>query len=206
MAQQLKNPAGSATIPYEQFLEWDGENQHVEWVNGKVVEMAPVGDLEQDLKGFLLSVIRPFVNYYDLGRVRDDPFQMKTGPKLPGRAPDIMFISKGNLSRLRKSHLDGPADLVVEISAPGSRRVDRHDKLAEYEQGGVKEYWLLDAQLRRAEFYHRGADGAFHLLPVNADGAFHSIVIPGLWIRVDWLWQKPLPLEITVLKEWGLVK
>ncbi|HSZ58032.1 MAG TPA: Uma2 family endonuclease [Tepidisphaeraceae bacterium] len=206
MTQQLKHSAGPSTLSYEEFLEWDGENQHVEWVDGKAVEMAPVGDLEQDLKGFLLSVMRTFVNYYDLGVVRDDPFQMKTGPDLPGRAPDIMFVAKANSSRIRKSHLDGPADLVVEISAPGSRRVDRHDKFSEYEQGGVQEYWLLDAQRRRAEFYHRGIDAKFHLLAAKDDGTFHSIMIAGLWIRLEWLWQKPLPSEIAVLKEWGLVK
>lgn len=206
MTQQLKHSTGSSTISYEEFLEWDGENQHVEWVDGKVVEMAPVGDLEQDLKGFLLSIMRTFVTYHDLGAVRDDPFQMKAGPGLPGRAPDIMFVAKGHLTRMQKSHLRGPADLVIEISAPDSRRVDRYDKFSEYEQGGVQEYWLLDAQLRQAEFFHRDSDGKFHPLALKEDGTFHSAVIAGLWVRVEWLWQKPLPMEIAVLKEWGLVK
>ena len=31
-------------MTYEQFLEWDGENQHVEWVNGEVIPMPPVSD------------------------------------------------------------------------------------------------------------------------------------------------------------------
>ena len=41
---QLKLPAPPPRRPYprmtyEQFLKWDGENQHVEWVNGEVVPM-----------------------------------------------------------------------------------------------------------------------------------------------------------------------
>jgi Uma2 family endonuclease len=31
-----------AQVSFEQFLEWPGENQHVEWVNGEVVLMSPV--------------------------------------------------------------------------------------------------------------------------------------------------------------------
>jgi hypothetical protein len=30
-------------------------------------------------------------------------------------------------------------------------------------------------------------------------------VIEGLWLKVDWLWQDPLPTLMSVLKEWGLV-
>ena len=36
-------------------------------------------------------------------------------------------------------------------------------------------------------------------------GIFHSEVLAGLWIKVDWLWQEPLPPLMSVLKEWGLV-
>lgn len=32
-----------------------------------------------------------------------------------------------------------------------------------------------------------------------------SKVIPGLWLRVEWLWQEPLPFPLVVAKEWGLV-
>ena len=45
---------------------------------------------------------------------------MKTGPDLPGRAPDILFTSNARIKRLKKSHLDGPADLAVEIISPGA--------------------------------------------------------------------------------------
>jgi len=30
-------------------------------------------------------------------------------------------------------------------------------------------------------------------------------VLKGLWLKVDWLWQRPLPRLKTVLKEWGLL-
>jgi len=30
-------------------------------------------------------------------------------------------------------------------------------------------------------------------------------VVKGLWLRVHWLWQSPLPHVLAVLKEWELV-
>lgn len=134
-----------------------------------------------------------------------EPYQMKTGPDLPGRSPDILFVASENLSRLKKTFLDGPADLVVGIVSPDDPDRDRVEKFGEYEQGGVQEYWLIDLPRRQAEFYALGTDGRYHLLPIDADGIFRSGVLPGLWLRVAWLWQDPKPTLLSVLKEWGLV-
>jgi Uma2 family endonuclease len=212
MTQQLRTTAPARAqkldlpkMTYEQFLEWDFENPHVEWVKGDVVMMAPVSNEHQDVRGFLYVLIKHFIEARDLGRLLDDPFQMKTSVDLPGRAPDIQFISKRQLGRLKKNHLDGAADLVVEIISPGSRGTDRGDKFYEYEKGGVKEYWLIDPERKRAEFYRFGRDKQFHSIEVGTDDVFRSLVLKGLWLRVDWLWQRPMPKLMKVLKEWGLV-
>jgi len=81
---------------------------------------------------------------------------------------------------------------------------DRGDKFLEYEKGGVKEYWLIDPIRQLAEFY-RLDNGVYRLAPVDNDGIYRSIVIAGVWLRVDWLWQEPLPPLMSILKEWGLV-
>ena len=191
-------------VSYEDFLQWPGEDAHVEWVNGKVVSMSPVSWEHSDVGAFLHSLIRHYVEAHDLGAVVSDPFQMKTGPDLPGRAPDILFVAKANLGRMRPLFLEGPGDLVVEIISPGSRAVDRGEKFFEYEQGGVPEYWLIDPQRRQAEFYQRGEDGIYRPGPVDAQGRYSSRALPGLWLQVDWLWQRPLPPLMRVLKEWRL--
>lgn len=212
MTQQLRSrtpaPPRKLDLPkmtYERFLESDFQNPHVEWVKGEVVETAPVGDEHQDLGGFLLMVLRHFAEEHELGVVRYEPFNMKTGPDLPGRSPDLLFLSRKNRSRLKKGHLKGPADVAVEIISPGSRGTDRGEKYYEYEAGRVKEYWLLDPERKRAEFYRLGRDKQYHLIEIGADGVFRSAVVKGLWFRVDWFWQRPLPKGTAILKEWGLV-
>jgi len=110
-----------------------------------------------------------------------------------GREPDVIFIAHNRLSLLQSVYLDGPADLAIEIISPDSRARDRGDKFYEYEQAGIREYWLLDPLRRQAEFYRLGADGIYLAGPIGDDGIFRSTVIEGLWLKVEWLWQDPLP-------------
>ena len=121
-----------------------------------------------------------------------------------GREPDILFVARANLDRLRRTYLDGPADLAVEITSPESFARDRGDKFVEYERAGVGEYWLLDPDRRHAEFYQRDDSGQYRLITEAERGAYRSRVIPRLGLRVEWLWQDPLPKVADALRELGL--
>jgi Uma2 family endonuclease len=154
------------------------------------------------LAGFLASVLRIYVENQGLGQVRSAPFQMKTGPDLPGRQPDVLFIANEHLNRLRETYLDGPADLVIEIVSPESAARDRGAKFYEYASGGIPEYWLIDPQSRIAEFYDLEGDH-YRTVLSSRQGKFQSQVVPGLWWHVEWLWQTPLPAVEEVLLEIG---
>ena len=197
--------ASAASMTYEEFLNWPGDNHHVEWVNGKMVLMSPVTESHENIRRFLYSLINLFAEAHHLGRVYSEPFQMKTGPDLPGRAPDLFFVANEHLEQVKRLNLEGPADLVIEIISPGSRATDRGDKFYEYEQGGVPEYWLLDPERRQAEFYLRGNDGIYRPVPLGSDGIYRSKVLEGLWVKVEWLWQQLPPPLMDVLREWKLV-
>jgi Uma2 family endonuclease len=189
-------------MSYDEFLEWEGESQYVEWVDGQVIPMPPITGAHNDVGNFLIKLFGAFLDYHNIGVLRTDPFQMKTGPDLPGRAPDLLFVARRNLRRLHAKFLEGPADLVVEIISPGSETIDRLHKFREYERGGVREYWLINPAQRTVEFYRRGRDGRFHLVSVGGDGVFRSIAMKGFWLNVKWLWDCP-PIG-AVLGEWGI--
>ena len=197
--------AATGRMSYEEFLASYGNGEHLEWVDGKIQTMSPISREHSDVGLFLLSLMKSFVETKDLGVVLYDPFQMKTGPDLPGRAPDILFVAKKNLPRLKRLFLEGPGDLVVEIISPSSRAVDRGEKFFEYEEGGVPEFWLIDPDRKQAEFYLRGPDGIYRPVAAGADGIYHCQAMPGLWLKVDWLWQSPLPATLSVLREWKLI-
>lgn len=167
--------------------------------------MSPASQQHQLLASFLTALIQIFVEARQLGVVIPAPFQMKLGPNLSGREPDILFVSTESRERLKATFLDGPADLVVEIISPESRARDRGDKFYEYEQGGVSEYWLLDPLRKQAEFYQLDAERIYRPAAPDENGLYRSRVLPGLTLKVDWLWQEPLPSLLSILKDWGLV-
>ena len=119
------------------------------------------------------------------------------------RDPDLTFVSNERLHLLTRDRLDGPADLVVEIISPDSVRRDRRDKFDEYARAGVREYWIADVRPRQRRFDAWALDevGGFRELPPDDDGRVHSSVLPGFWLRPDWLWQEPTPSELDVLEE-----
>lgn len=192
-------------MTYEEFLAWCDEDTWAEWVDGEVIVLSPASRRHEDIRDFLVVVLRAFTEARGLGKVISAPFQMKTRPELPGREPDILFVAKENLERLKETHLDGPADLVVEIASPESRLRDRGEKFAEYEIGGVREYWIIDPDEKRAGFYVLAPDGRYERKKPDGNGLYHSHVLPGLRLKVDWLWQEPLPPVLEMLRELGLI-
>ncbi len=191
-------------MSYEAFLEWADEDTLAEWVDGKVVFLSPPSTRHQLLVRFLIASLSAFIEASDAGVLLPSPYQMKLGPDLPGREPDLLFIAKENLSRLQKNRLVGPADLAVEIISPESRARDRGEKFYEYEQAGIKEYWLVDPDREQAEFHRLDAHGIYQLVPL-AEGVFESEVLAGLKPEPAWLWQEPLSPLMSILKLWKLV-
>jgi Uma2 family endonuclease len=193
-------------ITYAQFLRWNGENQHVEWADGKIVPLPPVDNEHCEVLGFCLVLLGAWIDHHDLGTLRTAPFQMKTGPRLPGRCPDLFFVHKSRRHRFRRMYFDGPADLAVEvISSEGDPEVDRTEKFREYERGGVREYWLLDPTREIAHFYRLGRDGRYRPLRVDANGIVRSEVLSGLWLKPEWLCSRSQPDITSVLRQWKLL-
>jgi Uma2 family endonuclease len=192
-------------MTWEEFLVWVDEEHRAEWVDGEVEFMSPASLRHQDLGSFLTTLIRHYVESGSLGVVLPTPFLMKTGVHLPGREPDILFVAEQNRTRLTNTYLNGPADLAVEIVSPESVQRDRGNKYREYEQGGVREFWLLDQDEDTYRFYRLDAEGHFVPILPDEEGIVRSMVLEGLWLNVEWLRSKPLPPLMSVLRAWGLV-
>lgn len=90
------------------------------------------------------------------------------------------------------------ADLKERVIFTESAGRDRGEKFYEYERGGVPEYWLINPLAQRVEWYQTEG-GQYHSVPVDTEHRYHSRVLPGFWLNVDWLWQSPLPHPVEVL-------
>lgn len=179
---------GEECLSFEEFLN-KYEERHYEWVEGRAIPMAAVHDLHEDLCTWLKSILAFYIRKRQLGRVVGDPYTFKLGIDGSGRSPDIAFIASTNPGQSRGNYFEGAPDLAVEILSPGTERVDKQMKFREYEQAGVTEYWMIDARKKKAEFYVRDAQGRFERVLRRRDGTYHSSIVDGFWINVDWLWQ-----------------
>lgn len=70
-------------MSYDDYLDYAGESQIVEWVKGEVITYVPPVYKHQDLSRFLSTLLDLFVQFFDLGIVQYAPFEVKLWPAGP---------------------------------------------------------------------------------------------------------------------------
>ena len=204
--QQTVDQRATADRPprmsYEAFLAWVPDGVQAEWVDGELIVLT-TSDRHARLSRLLVAVLSSFLAVFKLGEVFAAPFQMRARPDGPGREPDVLVLLAHHLDRVKRLGIEGPADVVVELVSTESVTTDRVVKLREYEAAGVPEYLLLDAREGRSgfEFYRLDARGRYQPVSPDADGRYHSEVLPGLRLDPRWFEQDPLPDAEDLLLE-----
>lgn len=156
----------------------------VELVRGELVMPPPPSTSHQRTVGKLAFALQEHVVTHDLGEVLFAPLAVRLGENLV-REPDVLFVSKANLDRVVQRGVEGAPDWVAEVISPDTRTADEVDKLAEYEQAGVGEYWLLDTENRTIRVYAL-REGSYHQVGHFSVGErAASTVIEGFGIAVE---------------------
>lgn len=198
-------PTEKQHVTFEEYLRSSSEDVMTEWVDGEVIRMAPVAIRHQEIVVFLVQALGLYVAKHQAGVVLPAPIAMKLEKLARGREPDLLFVSQERTHLLEKTYLNGPADLVVEIVSPESVGRDRGEKFVEYEEAGIREYWLIDPERESAEFYELDQErGRYRAAVTEPEGVYQSRVVPGFFVRVAWLWQTPSP-TLAALRELKLL-
>lgn len=204
MEGKVKSPATAKILmSYDEYLAWADEDVHAEWVAGEVIVHVPPKEAHQEVLTFLATILRLFTTFFRLGRVLVAPFEMKLGSEGPARQPDLLFVASEHLDRLGPDRLNGPADLVVEVVSDESVARDRGEKFYEYQDAGVREYWIVDPRpgRERADFWILGEDGRYQPVPVGPGGVYRSQVVRGFWLRTGWLKPDATPDPLLAFAE-----
>jgi Putative restriction endonuclease len=128
---------------------------HFTWTHARAAAMLRTSlDAATDNDAFGFSIGRDFV--------------MRLGNN--GFTPDLLLIGTKQVHRIHEMYLDGPADLVIEISIVGHERDETVLRRRAYAAGGVPEYWIVDPLARTMTFL-RLADGTYHEQPLGVDGS-----------------------------------
>lgn len=195
-------PPPGRRMSEEEFLVWCWPNTRAEWVDGEVIVMPPANYGHTDLNDWLVAILRIFLRCNDLGIALSRDFFVRFARQRRLRLPDVLVVLKARRHLIQSTRFEGAPDLIIEVVSPDSEARDWREKYHEYEQEGVREYWIIDPMSKRVEVYVL-VRGKYRQVEEQT-GKLASSVLPGFYLRVDWLWQSPLPSELDVLRELGV--
>jgi Uma2 family endonuclease len=180
-------------VSLEDYLEHYA-GKHYEWVEGLVIKMAPGTLKHNSLLYYLYQLLGAFFELKPIGQVIGQPFTLRL-EQFPNRRrePDLMVLLKSNPHELKDTSMDGAPDICIEIVSEESTARDYGDKFAEYEAGGVPEYWILDSLRHESHFYRLNEEKHYVRHTEDEQGNYHSPALPGLIINVPSLWQESFP-------------
>ena len=184
-------------LTFDEFVDMFGEDDEVELINGVVVRIMAARDPHEDLGAWLITLLRVYVRAKDLGIVRGSRTAVRI-TEHRGRLPDVLFVRKDRESIVQEKGIYGAPDLVIEIVSPGDRPADIVALEADYRSVDVSEIWFIDQKLKRVRVL-RQKDG--YKGEVISEGIVRSEVVEGFRLKVEWLFAKPLPLELDILNQ-----
>jgi Uma2 family endonuclease len=188
-----------------QYLAWSSQNDGVrsEWVDGEVVIMPAVEWAHERISKFVSLLVGLYVTEHDLGVVFGEPYQIRFAKLRRRRMPDLCFVASNRTRHLERMQFDGAPDLAIEIVSTDSQTRDRREKFLEYQEAGVREYWIIDPIVKGVEFYTLKRGKGLVLLP-ETEGRIESVILPGLFIRPEWFWMLRPPKVLGLLKQMGM--
>ena len=134
-------------LTFDDFLSQCPDEGRFELVNGKIVEMVNTRQ-HKDIAFFIMKKIDQEIDRLNLNFIVTTQVVIKTINKKgieQGRIPDVSLIDRTLWRSAPADYaaLTEPIQMAVEVVSTNWEN-DYVDKLYEYEQLGVKEYWIVD--------------------------------------------------------------
>ncbi|MBI2920999.1 MAG: Uma2 family endonuclease [Planctomycetes bacterium] len=155
----------------------------VELIDGEFVVSPSPGRKHQRAVLRLGAFLDAGVRRLGLGDVFIAPFDVILSPH-NALQPDVIFIARANLHRL-KERLEGPPDIAVEFLSPSTASRDLKKKRDLYARFAVPEYWIGDPEARTFRV-HELRDGAWSEPRIYGPGeVIESARLPGFPVPLD---------------------
>ena len=136
-------------LTFEEYLNYDdGTDRRYELVAGKLIEMPPASFLHSDIVDFIADCFKAIAIEYKLDFKIKSDVGVRTGIN-SSRVPDISVIDAEVWQSYRRNSsavIEENLLLAVEVVSPGAEQIERDyiDKVAEYRDKGIPEYWIVD--------------------------------------------------------------
>ncbi len=144
----------SEPITVAEWLESPDSPEYSELYQGMLI-VPPPPDADHQHVAMSVSSALYLVSRDDGGVTMQAPTAVALGPG-DGFEPDVLYLSANRIHLLRRRLVDGPPDIVVEVSSPSTRTYDLRTKLPVYLAGGVREVWIADPVAKTVSVYEPG--------------------------------------------------
>jgi Uma2 family endonuclease len=171
-----------------------------EWVEGVVIDVSPVAKIHERLTRYLNYLLDTYFEASPVATAYSAPFVMQVESTNSRREPDIQIILNTNPGQQDEMAVIGPADICIEIVSKESISRDYSDKFSEYQEAGVREYWIIDPLRKVVDFHRLDETGAYTQQLPDAEGNYQTPLLPKFIFHVPTLWLDPLPKPSAILK------
>jgi Uma2 family endonuclease len=128
----------------EQYLKLtDRTNHFVEFTDGVIEVLSMPTENHQAILEFLFLALRVFIEQLG-GKVRFAPLRLQIRPGKQ-REPDILLVRDAHDPRRQNRFWLG-ADLVVEVVSSDNPERDTVEKVTDYAEAGIPEYWIVNPE------------------------------------------------------------
>ena len=151
--------AMSALVPRytaREVREFPDDRLRYEVIRGELFVTPAPGLAHQRAVLELAVLLRGYLERTRLGEVLVAPFEVELTEDSAVQ-PDVLVITDAARGRLTAARLRGAPALAVEVISYTSKRTDRLQKRQLYLDEGVREYWIVDPELRQVERWRTGA-------------------------------------------------
>jgi Uma2 family endonuclease len=129
-------------------LPYDGKRYEV--LDGELVVTPAPSWVHQTAVEELHVLLRPYVAEHRLGWVKLSPADIVLSPRRLVQ-PDVFVVPRGEAGRPSAWSDVRSLLLAIEVLSPRTAYIDRHRKRRMYQEFGVPEYWIVDAEACHVE-------------------------------------------------------
>ena len=162
----------------QQYFDDMDEDSKDEFINGEIVIHSPARDRHTEVVGYVKDLLSMFVRKNQLGKLRAEQAAIQCSRNI--FVPDLAFWGTEKASKIDATTLVySSPDWVCEVLSKSTAKRDRGIKLNSYQDAGISEYWILDADNDLLEQYLL-VDDKYEIAIKTGSGFCTSQVLGGL--------------------------
>ena len=174
---------------YEDLCRKREDGNRYELIDGEFILVASPSPWHQRLSRRLVVLFDRIVGDGGLGEGFDVSLRVRFADGAIAQ-PDVIVVLNDRAHIIAEALIEGAPNLLVEVSSPSSRAIDRKRKDHLYARNGVPEYWRVEPDARAVSVHADPAGGTYRTVRRESE-VVRALTVPGLVVDLSALFADP---------------